>query len=159
MEAYGYTNENKKVLVRGKDRLIANRTAKFGNDVKMVAVDNGKTISLHLKYADGEKLVELPKTKGSLEEFEFELKKNTILPMVGGKLQIQNESLDEAKMSKKKAEDAAEALYRKHGTGVQINIMNLSKVSEPVEKELTTTGDMEKAEEIMKEMIKKYRVN
>jgi len=112
--------ENKKELVRGGDRLTANKTAKFGNNVKMVAVDNGKTIALHLKYTDGDKLVELPKTKSSIDDFEFELKKNTILPMVGGKLQITNESvisnklLDQANKLNVKAAQQGDKVF-KHG--------------------------------------------
>ena len=88
-------DENKKELVRGKDRIVANITAKEGKEVKLIAVDNGNSIALHLKYADGEKLVELPKTKGSIGEFESALKKIGFMPMTSGKLQIQNENSEQ----------------------------------------------------------------
>ena len=89
-------NEGDKTLIRGLDRLLVNKTAKHGNDVRLMAVDNGKTISLHLKYKDGEKIVELPKTKGSVMDFESELKKKGFIPLATGKLEIKNESFNES---------------------------------------------------------------
>lgn len=90
IDSFKALDENK-TLVRGQDRLTANITAKEGNNVKLVAVDHGSKIALHLKYADGDMLAELPKTKASVDEFEFALKKKGFIPMVGGKLKITNE--------------------------------------------------------------------
>ena len=67
--------------------------------------------------------------------------------------------MNEAKMTAKKAEKIANKLYHKHGYGVQVDIFNLSKISDPVEKALMDGKSEAEAEEIMKEMIKKYREN
>ena len=65
----------------------------------------------------------------------------------------------EKPMSKKKAEDLAEQMFYKHGHGVQINIMNLGKVSQPSEDALMKGLGAKHAEDLMIENIKKYREN
>lgn len=83
--------EEDKTLVRGKDRLVAQDSS--GKEFKIVAVEDGKYISLRKGAGDGEEIAKHPKTASSVDKFDYGLARNKTIKR--GSLKIMNEEIQE----------------------------------------------------------------